>query len=46
MGIHVDKKDNLNLHQSHKKIYPQINIPNNNRLLNKKGINIKYYGRY
>ncbi len=30
----VDKMDNLNLHQKQKVIFPQINIPNSNRLLN------------
>jgi hypothetical protein len=35
MWIGVDKKEVLNLHQNKESIYPQIHIPNNNRLLNK-----------
>lgn len=46
MGIDVDKKDNLILHQIKNGIYPQIHTHNSNRPLNKKGINNKYYGRY
>jgi hypothetical protein len=46
VGITVDKTVILILHQLQKRIYPQIHIPNSNRLLNKKGINNKYYGRY
>lgn len=34
LWIDVDKKDNLNLHQKQKVIFPQIHIPNSNRLLN------------
>jgi hypothetical protein len=46
MWINVDKKEVLNLHQNKKRIFPQIHTPNSNRLLNKKGINNKYYGKY
>jgi hypothetical protein len=46
MWINVDKKEVLNLHQNKRAIYPQIHTHNSNRLLNKKSINNKYYGRY
>jgi hypothetical protein len=35
MWIGVDNTEVLNLHQIEKAIYPQINIPNSNRTLNK-----------
>ena len=46
LWITVDKIESLISHQFIKVIFPQINTPNSNRTLNKKGINTKYYGRY